>query len=236
MSGRTCCWTALHGPDCGCWKCLALGHELEIIRRQPTTFDLACERADRERFCRRRDNSSFVSHRRENYGLLQKPAPQVTVEALVVAVRIGGLAALDKPINKQRFSELSSRQRGGIADAPQTDGDRMTAASHADIDSKLAMLSEWQSRERKGRQVDAPSVASVASVAWPVMDEAAYQGLAGDVVRTIGPHSEADPVAIVVQFLAMAANAIGRVPYYQIESATAPRRVRERLPGEFARW
>jgi hypothetical protein len=30
---------------------------------------------------------------------------------------------------------------------------------------------------------------------WPVMDEAAYYGLAGDEVRTIGPHTEADPVA-----------------------------------------
>jgi hypothetical protein len=29
----------------------------------------------------------------------------------------------------------------------------------------------------------------------PVMDEAAYFGVGGDVVRTIAPHTEADPVA-----------------------------------------
>ncbi len=52
---------------------------------------------------------------------------------------------------------------------------------------------------------------------WPTMDPAAYYGLAGDVVRTIAPHSEADPVAILVQFLTAVGNAIGRGPYYQVE-------------------
>ena len=63
-----------------------------------------------------------------------------------------------------------------------------------------------------------PPPANVASVAWPVMDEAAYYGLAGDVVRTIEPHSEADPVALLLQFLTLAGNVIGRAPYYQVES------------------
>jgi hypothetical protein len=49
------------------------------------------------------------------------------------------------------------------------------------------------------------------------MDDAAYYGLAGDVVRAIEPHTEADPVAILIQFLAAAGNAIGRGPYYQVE-------------------
>lgn len=53
---------------------------------------------------------------------------------------------------------------------------------------------------------------------WPVMDDAAYYGLAGDVVRTIEPHSEADPVAILIQFLAAFGNAVGNGPHYQVES------------------
>ena len=53
---------------------------------------------------------------------------------------------------------------------------------------------------------------------WPVMDQAAYQGLAGEVVRTIEPHTEADPVAILIQFLTSVGNLIGRCPYYQVES------------------
>ena len=53
---------------------------------------------------------------------------------------------------------------------------------------------------------------------WPVMDQAAYHGLAGEVVRAIEPHTEADPVAILIQFLTSVGNIIGRCPYYQVES------------------
>jgi hypothetical protein len=65
-----------------------------------------------------------------------------------------------------------------------------------------------------------PLVAYVASVAppWPTLDNAALHGLAGEVVRTIEPHSEADPVALLVQFLAMAGNIMGRSGYYQVEA------------------
>src|SRR5260370_26687807 len=44
---------------------------------------------------------------------------------------------------------------------------------------------------------------------WPVLHDAAYFGLAGKVVRSIEPHSEADPVAF--------GNAVGTSPYYQVE-------------------
>jgi hypothetical protein len=53
--------------------------------------------------------------------------------------------------------------------------------------------------------------------AWPVMHEAAYYGLAGEVVHSIEPHSEADPAAVLVQFLAAFGNAVGLSPYYQVE-------------------
>jgi hypothetical protein len=45
---------------------------------------------------------------------------------------------------------------------------------------------------------------------WPIMDAAAYYGLAGDVVRAIAPHTEGDPVAILVNFLIMFGSAVGR--------------------------
>jgi hypothetical protein len=54
---------------------------------------------------------------------------------------------------------------------------------------------------------------------WPTIDEAAaFYGLAGNVVRTISPHSEADKVAILIQFLAVAGNIFGRKCFYQVES------------------
>jgi hypothetical protein len=53
---------------------------------------------------------------------------------------------------------------------------------------------------------------------WPAMDPAAYYGFAGEVVKTIGPHSEADPNAILLQLLTCAGNVIGRTAHYQVES------------------
>ena len=61
------------------------------------------------------------------------------------------------------------------------------------------------------------SVASVAPVAWPQMDQAAFQGLAGEVVEAIEPHSEADPVALLIQSLTVAGNLMGRTAYWRVE-------------------
>jgi hypothetical protein len=54
--------------------------------------------------------------------------------------------------------------------------------------------------------------------AWPVLDDAAYHGLAGEIVRLLEPHTEADPVGILVQLLATFGNVIGHSPYYLVES------------------
>src|SRR5262245_38257824 len=53
---------------------------------------------------------------------------------------------------------------------------------------------------------------------WPVMDEAAFHGLAGDVVRVIEPDSESDPVAILAHYLVAFGSIVGNAPYYLIES------------------
>jgi len=45
----------------------------------------------------------------------------------------------------------------------------------------------------------------------------AYHGLAGDLVRRIEPESEADPVAILVQFQVAFGNAIGRTAHFMVE-------------------
>src|SRR6516162_8516104 len=55
--------------------------------------------------------------------------------------------------------------------------------------------------------------------AWPVLDAAAYHGLAGEVVTTILPHTEADPVALLLQTHVSFGNVVGRQPYYFIEGA-----------------
>jgi hypothetical protein len=54
--------------------------------------------------------------------------------------------------------------------------------------------------------------------AWPSLDKAAYHGISGDIVETIGPHTEADPVGLLIQILTIAGNVIGRQPHYRVES------------------
>jgi hypothetical protein len=50
------------------------------------------------------------------------------------------------------------------------------------------------------------------------LSEEAFHGLAGEFVRTVSPHSEADPVALLAQFLAAFGNLIGRRMYRLAEA------------------
>jgi len=49
------------------------------------------------------------------------------------------------------------------------------------------------------------------------MSPVAFQGIAGDIVAAIEPHTEADPVAILAQFLTVAGNIIGRRAHFRAE-------------------
>jgi hypothetical protein len=54
---------------------------------------------------------------------------------------------------------------------------------------------------------------------WPEPPAAAvYHGLAGDIVSTIAPHTEADPVAVLVQLLVACGALIGRGAWYRAEA------------------
>lgn len=54
---------------------------------------------------------------------------------------------------------------------------------------------------------------------WPApLNPAAYHGITGEFVRLIEPHTEADPAAVLIQFLVAAGSVIGRGPYYQVEN------------------
>lgn len=51
---------------------------------------------------------------------------------------------------------------------------------------------------------------------WPKLDDAALQGLPGEIVRAIDPHTEADPVAVLVNVLVTFGNAAGRGAYVEV--------------------
>ncbi|MEB3323489.1 MAG: hypothetical protein VKI81_11755, partial [Synechococcaceae cyanobacterium] len=55
---------------------------------------------------------------------------------------------------------------------------------------------------------------------WPEPpDPSAFTGLAGEVVHTVSPHTEADPAALLIQLLIAFGSAVGRGPHYMVESA-----------------
>jgi hypothetical protein len=82
----------------------------------------------------------------------------------------------------------------------------------------------FEEAERQGRQT-AYAINSnrhddaTRSRAWPQPpDRAAYHGLAGEIVHIIDPHTEADPIAILAQFLIAFGSAVGRGPHFTAEA------------------
>jgi len=66
-----------------------------------------------------------------------------------------------------------------------------------------------------------PSVALTLPVpdGWPAPPQpAVYHGLAGEIVQTIAPETEADPVAILSQLLVAFGAAVGRGTWFQVEA------------------
>jgi Protein of unknown function (DUF3987) len=61
-----------------------------------------------------------------------------------------------------------------------------------------------------------PAIASDAESGLKLADHA-YHGLAGAIVQTIAPHSEADPVAILAHILVAVGNVIGRGAHFLVE-------------------
>jgi hypothetical protein len=50
---------------------------------------------------------------------------------------------------------------------------------------------------------------------WPTqLQPEAFHGVAGELVETIDPHTEADPAALLVQFVIAFGNVISRSPYF----------------------
>ena len=93
----------------------------------------------------------------------------------------------------------------------------------ADFLDEGGTVCELLERVRKAPSFE-PSFAEPASIEWsdprpwPVLDDAALHGLVGEFVRTVAPHSEADPVALLVNFIVAFAAMVGPLPYYVVES------------------
>ena len=72
----------------------------------------------------------------------------------------------------------------------------------------------------RAKEPPAQTVASQSPRQMPApLGEAAYYGLAGEFTRLVGPETEADPAALLFQFLASLGSIIGRGPHYRVGAA-----------------
>jgi hypothetical protein len=100
-------------------------------------------------------------------------------------------------------------------DPPQDQGEELSPdQSQGDVSDKAGSAPEGANGAQPAQAKPAGS-----TIEWPTLGEAAYRGLAGRVVKAIEPHTEADPVAMLMQFLVSAGNSIGRYPYYLVDGA-----------------
>ncbi len=53
---------------------------------------------------------------------------------------------------------------------------------------------------------------------YPKLDSGALRGLAGDFVHLIEPHTESDPIALLIQFLVAFGNVIDRSAHFEVEA------------------
>jgi hypothetical protein len=83
-----------------------------------------------------------------------------------------------------------------------------------------------------GATTDAGGILIPAPASWPVLDPRAYHGLAGDIIHSIEPHTEADPVGMLVQLLASFGNLVGSEPHLLIGAKRHPARLNVVLVGQ----
>lgn len=67
---------------------------------------------------------------------------------------------------------------------------------------------------------------------WPVLAEDAHQGLPGHIVRAIEPHTEADPVALLVTLLSAFGNSCGRGAFFRVGADRHHLKINAALVGE----
>ena len=154
-----------------------------------------------------------------------------------------GIDALKDVSARRRLSELSQEQLVAVGDQLMKFKPNIASAWKADRGRGAVLILEQFEMTETARDIfnrvmgggasptprtpppaDRPTLVPPPELppeqAWPKMAGAAYHGLAGRVVKLLEPHTEADPAAILIQFLTAAGNIIGRQPHYRVESDT----------------
>jgi hypothetical protein len=137
---------------------------------------------------------------------LEEKEPAAVLVSLLAEVELdathpAGVAAGGAGVERESAPALSATS-SGPASAPPLGSEEVLA-----------------SRPGSGSLVAVGTVEPPSERAWPELDPRALHGVAGSFVRLIEPDTEADPVALLVQFLAAAGSLLGRHLFYQVEGA-----------------
>jgi len=122
-------------------------------------------------------------------------------------------------------SSCNAAYHAAIVRAKAIQRDLIDAAS-ADLDEAYSqsytaeqLLERSAQRRARVEEQAEPEQEGLGLAPWPdTPDPAVWQGLAGDIVARIEPHTEADPMAILGQFLVAFGNLAGRNPNWRVEA------------------
>jgi hypothetical protein len=123
-------------------------------------------------------------------------------------------------------------QKQGADDYLQAGGALANLETIPLSDPRFTSTAQWWQEWRTTNGADRQESALTPEPPWPVLDDAALQGLAGEIVRAIDPHTEADKVAVLAQLLTMFGCVIGREPHFLVEWTRHPAKLFNVLVGE----
>lgn len=133
--------------------------------------------------------------------------------ALKVAAALHGTAKLIRLVELPSLSE-----KGDVSEWLEAGGTKAALLALVNAAPDWKPDQEQADREEAAGAVTAAVKPHFADKqAWPDPPASAdVDGLAGDILRAIEPHTEADPVAVLVHLLAMFGNAIGKRPHMSV--------------------
>jgi len=139
----------------------------------------------------------------------------------ILNVSLPSLAAIHH--RRRELLSYQATQRPAQADAPLEEP-LAVEDSYLEEDDRLAQdtdapdaYDELEEDPEQPYPAGDPAPPSTAA-APPTLAESAFYGLAGLAVRTLAPHTEADPAAILLQFLAAFGNLVGPAPHCTVGS------------------
>ncbi len=139
----------------------------------------------------------------------------------VAKILYGNVASL-KVIDLFSAEPIPEKHGKDVSDFIKTSAEDKNLSAE-EIAESLCVLADhtdvWQPNEEDKSSIEAEGFADtpIEVKPFPQPNEKCFYGLAGDFVRLIEPHTEADKMALLIQFLIYFGNIIGRSAYFLVE-------------------